>query len=239
MFCNMMKRTSCVSMLAGFFGAACALGFAVQAGAATIVVPIGVTASSTATAGAEFSPSYMADGLRLSDTSVNATGNLVPVTWPTFATGGVSVDGSLQHQWRTNLPLPATMTFDLGATYTLTDTFVWNYAEIYQGVYYNNRGIQGLTVSFSTTGPAGTFTDAQPFTLAAATQTLQIAGQLLTFDVPVTANAVKFTMTSNLGGNFSGLSKVRFVSDIPEPASLGLMAISGVGGLMFAGRRRR
>jgi hypothetical protein len=115
----------------------------------------------------------------------------------------------------------------LGSSYLLTDMHIWQYGHPF--VNYS----KDIKVQFSTTGTGGVFGGDVDITLAIGAATVSAQ----TFAIPsITANAVKFTITSSSGGNgnYVGLSEVKF-SAIPEPGSA---LLGGLGLLMLLRRRR-
>jgi hypothetical protein len=122
---------------------------------------------------------------------------------------------------------------------------LWNYAEYWGGSTYNDRGVKDFTLSFSTDNGT-TFSNAQNFTAAIGGGVGNVspsllpnrsAGQAFNFS-SISANAVKFDITSSQGSDFSsGIGALRFTA-IPEPSTYAML-LAGMGSLILAFRRRR
>ena len=151
---------------------------------------------------------------------------------PTYAS---MVDNANSAMYRP-ASVTASLVLDLGGTFSLNGLRLWNYAESYSGVTYNNRGVKDFTLSFSTDGGI-TFSNAQNFT-AAIGGTLsgnRSAAQAFSFG-DISANYVKFDITSSQGSDFSsGFGALRFTA-VPEPSSAALLG--GLGTLLLMRRRR-
>lgn len=138
-----------------------------------------------------------------------------------------------------NDPLPAHITFDLGANFDLASTTVWNYNEVTgPGANLTNRGANAVTISVASSA-GGTFTSLGNFnfTQAPGNDTNDF-GQLIDFSSLGADNVrlIRFDITSNHGNtdDFAGLSEVRFTA-VPEPS----IAILSALGLLTLLRRRR
>ena len=165
-----------------------------------------------------------------------ATGDAVPAVLPTHESPGdpqafENVAGRF-----TSKDAVTTLTFDLGSSYTLDSLILWNGAEVWGGTYYNNRGLDSFTMSFSADGV--TFTDAMAVDAT-------IVGETTTFDAEtfaisnVTAQYVQFSDLVNGAGNtaHTAISELRFTGTVvPEPSSAALL---GLGGLALILRRRK
>ena len=183
------------------------------ANAALVITPTGAIASSQIDAG------YDAGNL-IDDSALSGT---APHTIGDTHTGNAPNTGWLS----SGATLPQTVTFDLGSSYLLTNMHIWQYG--HPSVNYS----KDIKVQFSTTGTGGVFGGDVDITLAIGAATVSAQ----TFAIPsITANAVKFTITSSSGGNgnYVGLSEVKF-SAIPEPGSA---LLGGLGLLMLLRRRR-
>jgi hypothetical protein len=183
------------------------------ASAQELITPTGAIASS------QYSGSYDAGNL-IDDSALSGT---APHT-----IGDTHTAALVDTAWLSSgATLPQTVTFDLGSSYLLTDMHIWQYAN---GTANYSKDIK---VQFSTTGTGGAFGSDVDITLANGANTVSAQ----TFAIPsITANAVKFTITSRAGGpgQYVGLSEVKF-SAIPEPGS----ALLGALGLLMLLRRRR
>jgi hypothetical protein len=151
---------------------------------------------------------------------------------PTYAS---MVDNANSAMYRP-ASVTASLVLDLGGTFSLNGLRLWNYAESYAGVTYNNRGVKDFTLSFSTDGGT-TFSNAQNFT-AAIGGTLsgnRSAAQAFSFG-DISANYVKFDITSSQGSDFSsGFGALRFTA-IPEPSTYALV-LGGIATLLLIRRR--
>jgi len=125
-------------------------------------------------------------------------------------------------------PIP-TLTFDLGASYDLTDFVYWGYnsggsgneASVFNLTFSTDGVTYGNSVSFDQSGsPVG---QGNPATLSLGS-------------TPITAQYVRVEITDNQGGiDRVALGEVKFVA-VPEPSSAALL---GLGGLALLLRRRK
>jgi len=136
---------------------------------------------------------------------------------------------------------PFTITLDLGGTYDIATVNFWNYAERWNGTYYNDRGVKDFDLEFSTDGGA-TFGNTVSLTAAMAAEGAASGDALYdgeTFDIADQAGVthVKFIAKNNHGGNYNGFSEINFTGEkVPEPSSAALL---GLGGLALILRRRK
>ena len=210
------------------------------------VLPVDVTSTPNS-----LNPFFAASNLLLgSGTTVNQwfsnngaglnTGDQVGLVGdlPTYSSI-VDVGGSAQYRPDS---VTATLIFNLGDTYSLNGLRLWNYAETYQGVTYNDRGVKDFTLSFSTNGGT-TFSNAQNFTAAigggvgGSPLPNRIAGQAFSFG-DVSANYVKLDITPSQGSEFSsGIAALRFTAvPVPEPSTCALVLV-GIATLPLIRRR--
>ncbi|MDB6175854.1 MAG: exported protein of unknown function [Chthoniobacteraceae bacterium] len=114
-----------------------------------------------------------------------------------------------------NDPLPAVITYDLGAAVHLTSLHVWNYNE----TNLSSRGAKQVEVLVSPT-PGGPFTSAGTFTFIKASAAATEPGQHLEIDQP-NVRQVRFNIVSNYGdaNQLTGLSEIRFFKEglPPDP----------------------
>jgi len=135
-----------------------------------------------------------------------------------------------------------TVVLDLGGTYNIETVNLWNYGERWQGVYYNDRGVQDFRLEFSTDGGA-TYGNPE-LLIASKAPEGATSGQVFydgeTFDITDQAGVthVKFIAISNYGGGYKGFSEINFTGTVvvPEPSSAALL---GLGGLALILRRRK
>lgn len=129
------------------------------------------------------------------------------------------------------------VTFDLGAVYTINSFHVWNYNENATGIQMT-RGVDAVSVEYGTTAGLGsTVPGITNFAIADGTPTY--TGEDFSGFTPFNARYIKFDIDSNHGdvNVFYGLSEVQFDGVlVPEPGS---MALFGLGGLALILRRRR
>jgi hypothetical protein len=125
---------------------------------------------------------------------------------------GVTPDGTM---WLSNGtfaaptdPLPAEITFDLGALVHLTSFHVWNYNEATDGLMTRGANNVQVLVAQDAGGP---FTSAGSLTFIKASGTAGEPGQHFEFDQP-NVRYVRFNILSSHGGDnqFAGLSEVKF-----------------------------
>ena len=160
-----------------------------------------------------------------------------------------------------NAPLPAYITFDLGANYDLTSTRVWNYNEAFAsylnggtGGYYC-EGSQDVTISVSHvanptpadwTAVSYTYLGNPTTQFAEATFLSSYTGDTYALSGADDVRLVKFDITTNYPGAYFpqavGLAEVRLQgtpTPAPEPTVLVLLATGLLGLLAYAWRRRK
>ena len=171
-----------------------------------VITPTGAIASS------QLDEDYDAGNL-IDDSALSGT---APHTIGDTHTGNAPNTGWLS----SGATLPQTVTFDLGSSYLLTAMHIWQYG--HPSANYS----KDIKVQFSTTGTGGVFGGDVDITLANGASVVSAQ----TFAFPsITANAVKFTITSGTSGNYVGLSEVKF-SAIPEPVSSGFATWAAANG---------
>jgi hypothetical protein len=164
-------------------------------------------------------------GITIADKSSEATSNglnrpainVVNGSGLTGAAHGTTPDGTM---WLSRGilapadPLPAHMTFDLGATVNLTSFHVWNYNENTTSDQ-TARGARSVQVSVAAT-PGGAFTSVGTFEFGKAGGTLGELGESIAL-VRGNVRQVRFDIATNWGAanQFVGLSEVKFYSDQP------------------------
>jgi len=194
-------------------------------GAIINIAPGNVTASS------EIPPGFN----RLDDFIVDGSG----MTGATHGNG--PPDGTMWLSRGTDFggdDLDPSVTFNLGAVYTINSFHVWNYNELAGATDLTGRGVNAVTVQFGTTpGLGSTVAGISNFARADATATY--AGEEFNSFTPFNAQYIRFDIDSNHGGdnNFYGLSEVQFDGIlVPEPGSAALAGLAAFGLLL---RRRR
>ncbi|MBV5333131.1 discoidin domain-containing protein, partial [bacterium] len=174
---------------------------AVSAGIETIV-PVGVTASSSYPAWGE--PVSLINGSGLTGTGREATHTNAGEQYLLWHSDGNGVNG----QW---------VEFDLGAAYDVENALVWQLAQ----ANLTARGVQTFTISVAGTNQVFS-TYATDKRLNIATGALQEPVQV----VPLTARDVRyvrFTVQSNFGDQYVGLSEVRFEGVLSGPQPLNII----------------
>jgi hypothetical protein len=128
---------------------------------------------------------------------------------------------------------------DLGAEYLVDSMHIWNYNE--SGSL--TRSVKDLDIRSSTTLGSGgnppatdTFELEQSLVLLAGTGSGSYEGQRINFDTAFLARYIMLDVNSNFGGDDYGLSEVQFFAVVPEPSSLGVIALGALG--LLARRRR-
>ncbi|MGL6042861.1 MAG: PEPxxWA-CTERM sorting domain-containing protein [Sandaracinobacteroides sp.] len=188
--------------------AALAAAFAVPA-SADVLTPISVEASSTFIF--NYQPEFLIDGSGLS--------------------GGLH-DGNFLNHWMSGTTgEKATLTFDLGDSFRLTDARIWQY-NVDFGL---NRGARNVEIFVSRDGvefvAGGSGVLEQADGISTAAQIIGIEG---------TGRYVRLDLLDNYGDQFTwtGLAEVRIGGIIPEPATWAML-IAGFGIVGVAARRRR
>lgn len=115
--------------------------------------------------------------------------------------------------------------WDLGQSRNLTGFHLWNYNE---QTTYSLRGVQTADILISLNGTD--YTNLGSRTFVQASGAASYTGE--DYVLATTARYVKFNITSNFNAaetGFVGLSEIRFTDDsaVPEPASMGLLALGG------------
>jgi hypothetical protein len=185
------------------------VGLVVSNGMADLITGVTATASTTL-------------GGRVASHVVDYSGLTVPVD--SFANSGVThvYTAPDTTMWLSTSGDPSpSVTFDLGAVYTVQRMRVWNYNEW----GFRARGVQGLTVLSSELGSPDTSQGAQ--TLAEAAGPGVIEGELITFAAPFRARYIEFAIASNYGDTYTGLSEAQFDGVAVDPATLPTL-ITGV-----------
>lgn len=206
-----MKRTVLIMLLL-------VASIAVVSQADTIVKPVDATASSIMGTGYAPQESISSSGLSFG----LETGADVPMTWP--AHNAVQEDHwiSADDAWGSG----KWVAFDLGATYTLTGMHVWNYNNTFID---SSRGAKDVLVQYQV---GADWLDAENFVFARGASSYSgYTGEDYTFTNSITAQNVRFWITSNQGGtganNYASIAEVRFTA-VPEPMTISLLAFGGL-----------
>ena len=198
-----MKKMDCVIQLS--LVAILAITAPAISHAAIMIKPISAAASGSF--GGRY-PSRTVDDSGLS--SPIATGDPIPGTYPTHTAS------SLDH-WLVS-GTSATITFDLGAEYSLEGMHIWNQNE---GVS-STRGIRDADVAFSKEsatsgfGSLQSYSGASEFTKASGLPTYMGEDKLFAGS-PITARWVRFTISANWVDSFTGICELRFIGTALEP----------------------
>ncbi|WP_394751881.1 discoidin domain-containing protein [Crenothrix sp.] len=129
------------------------------------------------------------------------------------------------NMWLSNQSITATLTFDLGSVYDLSGAYVWQYNP---DNATTTSGVKQFNILTSLDG-----LDFVPVFSATLAQGSGVAGwfepEFKAFSQ--TAQYVQFSILSNYGSSYSGLSEVKFETgvSVPEPQVMGLLALSLLG----------
>ena len=201
-----------------------AAALAAPATAATLIAPVGVTASDTFPLFGQYKAENLIDGSGL--------------------TGGLH-DADYANMWMTDLGVStATLTFDLGQAYKLSGADIWNYNfGVEEFASTLDRASKAFRISIST--------DGLTYTQVLAGQLSRGTGQALaaeSFGLGGTARYVQIALDGNhqkypetYGYAPIGLSEVRFTgSAVPEPSTWAMMITGfGLAGAALRSARRR
>jgi hypothetical protein len=141
-------------------------------------------------------------------------------------------DGNFLNHWMSDTTgEKATLTFDLGESFRLTDARIWQY-NVDFGL---DRGARNVEIFVSEDGM--TFTAAGSGVLAQANG-ISTAAQII--GIQGTGRFVRLDLLDNYGDQFTwtGLAEVRIGGIVPEPSTWAML-IAGFGIVGFAARRRR
>jgi F5/8 type C domain/PEP-CTERM motif len=161
------------------------------------------------------------------------TGDAVPGAgfWPTHS---VAQNTLWVADYSAYTQLTWTVTLTLGSTNTLSGFHLWNENE--DTLPADRRGSSNYTVSVSTDGSLFTPITASPTPFLQASGLSSYQGDDYSFTSPVSASYVRFTIASDYGSIYGGLSEIRFIEAIPEPSTFMLL---GLGGLLVWRRARK
>jgi len=205
-------------------------------------------AVATYTHSAPYGPGFVIDGSGLSDSTIVETGDETPAVYPMHTNVSDNAMWFAYDRFGT-YPWPS-ITFDLGAEYTIGGLHVWNYNAVgsggpsHQERLMTMAGMREVGVTFSTTSIDAGFGDQEDLVFAQGTGLSDYTGEDLFFSTTYTARYIKFQPTSNYGHvwHYTGLSEVRFLDTggaIPEPSTVALLAMGAIGLLIYGWRRRR
>lgn len=155
------------------------------------------------------------------------------------ATAGNVHNGNMFHSG--SGPYPSWIAWDLSAIYTVTSMHVWNYNE--DG--WVNQGINGFILQTASSTPvefggSGSWVNVETVDWSNSSYKGTASSAYPGFDynnTDVTTQYIRFYNATNwAGGSNIGLSEVAFYGTVPEPATMALLALGGVGLLL---KRRR
>jgi len=176
----------------------------------------------------------------------------VPDRGPLNLIDGAGIDGSGDQavvNFRPNMWLSDNndtagwVQFDLGAVYTIDSFEVWNYYEGWNGS--EQRSVNGVSIVYGTTtadmiagtiDSSSTVPDITSFAIADTTD--PYPGVVYTPASSFDARYIQFDISSTHGATFAGMADVQFEGTlVPEPATMSLLAMGGLG--LLRRRRRR
>jgi hypothetical protein len=142
-------------------------------------------------------------------------------------------DGNPLDMWMSNQSVTATLTFDLGGVYDLIGTDIWQYNN---ELGYNTRGVKNFDILTSLDNIF--YQPVLSTQLTKSTGIGKIAPEFRSFTR--STKYVKFSILSNYGSSYTGLSEVKFESGLPaienapppavaEPSVMLLFALSILG----------
>jgi len=203
------------------------------AGAAQATLITGVTATASTEVGSWSPASRTTDNSGMSDAASPHTVNFsLDGSKPThsYAYGDMWLDKwneTIANQW---------ITFDLGSAQTVAEFAVWNYNESWAE---DDRGTKTLYIWTSPDATGDTWTQQgglQTFAKAPAHDTRAPGESFVLSSSWTNVRRVKFDIETNWGdGSHVGLSEGRFYT--PEPATLALLGLGGLG--MLLSRKRK
>jgi len=136
------------------------------------------------------------------------------------------------NSWRAN-EISGEVIFDFGSIFDVVGFSFWNANDV-----NGDTGINGITITASTDGTTFNPISGAPTSFAKVT-TSPAGPEQFTFTSPVTAQYIRFQISSNHGGTASGFAEVAFndntIAAVPEPSSVLLVA----GSLTLAASYRR
>jgi len=233
------KNCKCLFVLSAFaLVAAMSLANAAKAeiiNSISYIKPTGVTASS------EF------------PIDPRVAGNLIDASGINTTTGLANSPGITTTQWLSGYTDNPTLIFTLDKKYDLAKTHVWNAYYAGSDVYNWAYGAKGVTISTSEDGsnysagdhftfaPAGDSDPGQDYalpTVAVGVQYVKFVMDSIPADNTYSPpnNAPNYTFAQTIGGDggnnrqkYTGLQEVRFT---PEPATMALLGLGGLGVLL-------
>ncbi len=210
------------SFIVGAIVASAGLFSASSAAAAFIVNPVSATSSIN---NSGYSPNNTILGYPTSGLTAGSP-------WPTAT--GENLGGGVGY-WQEYAPYSGlSIQWDLGSVQSLVGMHVWNFNfGLNEGNLQDQlgRGMQVVDVQVSTNGTF--WTDLSNTTLALGTGFDNYTGASYSL-TPSTARFVEFNLVTGGDGNAVGLSGIQFQA-VPEPATLVMLGIGGVG-VLVAGR---
>ena len=221
--------------LSSMIPAAAVVAFALVAGQAASLyaeaIDLRAVAATAVTASSYYSEGAPNEGLPMHASDWSGMTGAFPdgvasTTWYTSWASEYHDPPDFLHEW---------IQWDLGGTYTLSKVHVWNFNE----GGYTDQGIKTLDIQKWNSETSAWENAYTGLTWSQAPGSDTYAGFDQDFTTPITTSKIRFANLVNYGSVYgAGVGEVVFYG-VPEPGTLGLLGMAGLGLLAYAWRRRR